>query len=398
MRPLTPEQIELLVEKKLRGIILPEEQALLDQWFNQKTNKHMVWYSDDRDEEALRQRLLERIQESADISERRDATHKIQVWRRYRWSAAAAILLLIIGCLGYLFIFNRYAVPIDLVVEQKSEARDIAPGHKGAILTLANGRKIILDSAGSGSIAVQGNQHLIKKNGQLLYEKDARESYSKHVNVGGVDLYNTMTTPRGREFQLVLSDGTKVWLNAASSITFPTAFGGKERKVSITGEAYFEVAQDSLHPFIVSAGEVSITVLGTHFNVMAYAEEKGVKTTLLEGLVRVSGGGQKVIIEPGQQASFSTRSDHIRVIEVDASQSIDWVKGKLSLDNLDIEAIMRKISRWYNVDVEYRGRVPQAHFWGLINREVNLSEILKVMQANGINVRLKNNKIIVSGN
>lgn len=397
MRQLTPEQIEFLVEKKLRGTILPEEQVLLDQWFNQKTEEHMVWYSDDPDEKALRQRLLKRIQEDTALSGHQDAIHRMQVWRRYRWSAAA-ILLLIAGYLGYLFIFDKNAAPIELAVEQKPAVQDIVPGHKGAILTLANGRKIVLDSAGNGHIAVQGGQQLVKQNGQLLYEKDAGESSSKYGEANGMDLYNTMTTPRGREFQLVLSDGTRVWLNAASSITFPTAFSGKERKVNITGEAYFEVAQDSRHPFIVSAGAASITVLGTHFNVMAYADENGVKTTLLEGLVRVSGGDQQVTIKPGQQASFSARSERIRVTAVDASQSIDWVEGKLSLDNLDVAAIMRKISRWYNVDVEFKGPVSQAHFWGLINREVNLSEMLKVMQANGINVRLENNKIIVSGN
>lgn len=398
MQSLTPEQIELLVDKKLCGVISPDEQALLDQWLNQETGEQVVWYSGDPHERALRERLLKGIQEDTGISARPDEVYRMPAWKRYRWSAAAAILLLIAGSLGYALVFNKSTAPAELAIEQKPAVHDIAPGHKGAILTLANGRNIILDSAGNGSIAVQGNHHLVKKNGQLLYEKEAGESSLKHGNADGEDLYNTMTTPRGREFQLVLSDGTKVWLNAASSITFPTAFGGKERKVSITGEVYFEVAQDSRHPFIVSAGQANVTVLGTHFNVMAYTDEKQVKTTLLEGSVRVSGGGRQVTIQPGQQASFSNRSGHIGVANVDAGQSIDWVEGKLSLDNLGVEAIMRKISRWYNVDVEFKGPVPQAHFWGLINREVNLSEMLNVMQANGINARLTNDKIIVSGN
>lgn len=396
MQSLTREKIELLVEKKLRGALTQEEQVLLDQWLNREPAEEMDWYSGDPDEQAFRERLLNRIRKSAGIPGHPATTDNIPRIRRYRWAAAAAIALLIAGGLSYLLFSGGGGATQVEIAGDGGRIQDVAPGHQGAVLTLANGNRIVLDSTGNGEIAVQGNRRLVKKNGQLVYENQAGGAPSNGRSPAGADIYNTMTTPRGREFRLVLSDGTKVWLNAASSITYPTAFTGKERSVSVTGEAYFEVAEDSRRPFIVSVGEASITVLGTHFDVMAYPEEEEVRTTLLEGSVRINRGTQKVVIRPGQQASFPALSGHIKVEEVDAGQATAWIDGKLSLDNLGVEAIMREISRWYDVDVTFEGKIPDERYWGLINRNVNLSDMLKVMRATGINAGLSGHKIIVS--
>lgn len=394
MALITREQLELLVERKLMGTITPEEQGLLNQWLNQEPQEKMIWNLSDSSEAALRERLLKRIKEDAGILNISFPAKRISVLRHYRWAAAAALFLLFAGGLGYFLNVEKKVAHVAITNKVKT-IQDIAPGHSGAILTLSNGSKIILDSAGTGKIAMQGNSLLIKKNGQLFYKTNE----AKHSKGGSHDedkiSFNSVVTPRGREFKIVLPDGSNVWLNAASTITYPTSFTGEQRKVSITGEVYFEIAKDRKHPFIVSVGNAEITVLGTHFNVMAYTDEKQVNTTLLEGSVKLSLKNQQVVITPGQEASFSIQSDQIRVEKADTKQAIAWVDGKLSLDNLGVEAIMRKISRWYDVDVEFKGSIPQDHYWGIIKRNVSLSDMLQVMRANGINANFKNNKVIV---
>lgn len=397
MQSLKQEYIESIAEKKLKGTITPEEQVLLDQWFDREQNEAMPWDSVDTDEDTLRNRLLTRIKKDAGISNNTGTLSGKPGFQRYRWSVAAAILLLIAGGLTGVLLFRKGGDVVKLAGNKKELIHDVTPGHSGAILALDNGNKIVLDSMRNGSIATQGNHQLIKRNGQITYNPLVGNApHNNGVTSNPKILYNSLTTPRGREFQLILSDGTKVWLNAASSITYPITFTGRERKVTVTGEAYFEVAKDSRHPFKVSVGKADITVLGTHFDVMAYPDEEKIRTTLLEGAVKISKGDHHVIIAPGQQASFSSHSDHIRVAVIDTTQSIAWVKGKLSLNDLGVEAIMRRISRWYDVDVKFEGSVPRGSFWGLINRNINLSEMLRVMRTNGIEANLHDNQIIVS--
>jgi hypothetical protein len=387
----TKEQLELLAEKKLRGIITPEEQEMLNEWLNHPGSEQITWDSGDKDELALRKRLLKSIREDAGIRYRALQIQKVP----YYWRVAAVILLLLTGGLSYFLFSRRQEMPIA-VTRKDSFIQDKAPGHNGAILTLAEGKKIVLDSAGSGKIAIQGTAILVKQNGLLTYQKRVTGAFSGKKSNDNQVIYNTITTPRGRQFELVLSDGSKIWLNAASSITYPAIFSSTERKVEITGEAYFEVAKDAHHPFIVSAGNGEVLVLGTRFNVMAYPDEKLVKATLLEGSVKIIKDSQKVVLDPGEQASFLARSDRINVKEVDTKHVVDWVKGRLSLNDLDVKELMREISRWYDVDVEFDGPIPQGNFWGIINRNVNLSNVLDVMRANGLNVRLEDNKVIIS--
>jgi ferric-dicitrate binding protein FerR (iron transport regulator) len=385
MDHITQDQITILAEKKLAGTITPEESSVLEDWLTRRVPDEWEWDGADTDETALRNRLLASIRRDAGIDRERGRVRKLRLAK-----VAAVACLVVGGILSY-----RYAVtgkPDGAGMAATSAGvKDLPPGHNGAILTLSNGHEIVLDSVTNGNVALQGTQRLVKRNGLLAYEKQPDRSVPAEGN-----LTNILKTPRGREFEIVLSDGTRVWLNAASSITYPSVFTGSERKVAVTGEAYFEVATDERHPFVVSVGSARIAVLGTHFDVMAYPDEKSVKTTLLEGAVKVISASSEVMVVPGQQAVLSPDSGRISLKKVDAAQSVAWVAGKLSLDNLGIEAIMRQVSRWYDVDVRFEGPVPQERFWGVINRNVNLSSVLNVMNANGISARLENGDIIVS--
>jgi ferric-dicitrate binding protein FerR (iron transport regulator) len=266
---------------------------------------------------------------------------------------------------------------------------DIAPpsGNK-AVLTLADGTKIELDSSGNGTIALQGNVRITKQsNGEISYAGSAANEVS----------YNTLNVPRGSTpLGLTLSDGSQVWLNVGSSLTYPTAFTGKERKVKITGEAYFEVAHNASMPFIVQHDDVTVSVLGTHFNVNTYEDETAERITLLEGSVRVSKNKMSQILNPGQQASIANESAIKVLDDVNMDEVMAWKNGKFRFgENTDIGTIMRQISRWYNVDIEYEGRVNQR-FWGSISKDVNVSKVLKILEATGgVKFKVEGNKIIV---
>ncbi|HEY6082423.1 MAG TPA: FecR domain-containing protein, partial [Chitinophagaceae bacterium] len=267
-----------------------------------------------------------------------------------------------------------------------------------AVLTLANGQTIVLDNARTGQLASQGNSRVTKADsGLLVYQSGKLKGESTIQGNQAALAFNTLTIPRGGQYRLILPDGTKVWLNSASSIRYPTAFTGMERRVAITGEVYMEVAKDASHPFIVSTRHSDITVLGTHFNVMAYGNEPAVNTTLLEGSVKVSVPGVKegVTIKPGQQASASNTGKDIKVNEVNATDVAAWIHGLLSLKDCSVQEFMNQLSRWYDVEVEYAGKIPRQRFGGMINRNAPLSDVLAALNAGGIHTRLEGKKIIV---
>ena len=266
-----------------------------------------------------------------------------EMWTRikplYKWVAAVVLIV----C-GLWFLAGRDRAP-SIAVTPKTE--DIAPGGDKAILTLADGTKVVLDTAGNGAITRQGNVTVIKLNGQLAYQPSTLTSTSTLT-------YNTISTPRGGQYQLVLADGSKVWLNAASSLRFPTAFAGKERRVEVTGEAYFEVAHDAAMPFIVQRGEAEVKVLGTHFNINGYEDEPSLKITLLEGKVRVSSRDQTAVLKPGQQAQLQTTNSKLQTTnQVDIDEVVAWKNGLFQFEQADIKTIMRQVARWYNVDVVF---------------------------------------------
>jgi hypothetical protein len=304
--------------------------------------------------------------------------------------AASVIFVLFFG--GYQLLIKDKAVPTAVVKNQSVEqTKDFLPGGNKAVLTLGDGRTIVLDDSAEGILASEGSISVRKtRDGQLIY------SINKNVDAKQVS-FNTISTPRGGQYQVILPDGSKVWLNSASSLRFPTLFAGKERKVEMQGEAYFEIAKDASKPFIVAARATEVKVYGTHFNVMAYEDEEAQQTTLLEGSVKVSSGSKSNMLVPGEQAVISKNSG-IRVTDkVNLSEVVAWKNGYFEFKDANIEVIMRQISRWYDVKVKYQGDIPAEQFTGKISRKVNASELLKMLEYAGVKFKTDNQTIIVSG-
>lgn len=367
---LSEQELENLAEKRLQGTISPEESKLLDDWLQSNNANNMVWIGD-KNEELLRNRILQRIRLDTGIVKPR-ATYM----RPYMWAAAIFTLILI----GSYFVFKGSMN----FKENKIIAKDIPPGGNGAILTLGNGKQITLgDNKTFSAISFPG---ITQENGTLTFHPNSDDSSSL--------TYNTINTVRGKQYHIALPDGTKVWLNSASEIYFPSAFIGRERRVSIKGEAYFEVTKNPLQPFVVSAGNMKVTVLGTHFGVNAYEDEAKITTTLLEGAVSISNHFDKKNIHPGQQAIISGNSP-IKVNSVDTSEAVAWVHGKLSLDVQDVSALMRQIARWYDIEVQYRTPPKAIGITGLVNRNVYLTNLLQALSSYGIKAHLEGRIVIV---
>ncbi len=306
--------------------------------------------------------------------------------RRTRWWAAAAAMLVLLSAGAYLF--NKQPKQVASTTPAADSARrQILPGGNKAVLTLANGSTIVLDEAADGTLAQQGGSKVVKLgSGQLAYVGGAGET--------SASVYNTIATPRGGQYRIALGDGTQVWLNAASSIRYPAVFGGGDRKVEITGEAYFEVAKDEKRPFRVSVnGSMEIQVLGTHFNVNAYEDEANIRTTLLEGKVSLGVNGKRQLLRPGQQGIVKGAA--ISVQEVDTEEAVAWKEGMFSFSNADLRTVMRQLSRWYDVEVVYEGGGGKAEFVGKIQRSLNLADVLYALRKNDVHFRIEGRKIIV---
>lgn len=320
-----------------------------------------------------------------------------------KWWAAAAILLLIAG--GALVRIKQDQKTTQTAVV---EPVDVAPGKAGAILTLADGTQVVLDSLGSGFIATQNGTQVVLQNGRLTY--DAAGTLNENV------AYNTMTTPKGRQFELLLPDGTKVWLNAASSIQYPIAFHGKERRVIVTGEAYFEVAKDPKKPFIVDLNkQVAVEVLGTHFNVNGYQDDGATIATLLEGSVRVTTGdqlhGQEVsrdgppghqeyMLVPGQQAIVNQPGgsrNRVQIKPADLDKVMAWKNGFFNFEGASIREVMKQLERWYDITVVFEKGIPDIIFFGEMSRNVNLNELIAILNEMklGVQIRLDPDKRLI---
>ena len=305
------------------------------------------------------------------------------------WTAAASIILLL--GVGFFYFSKRNSTSIVKSIPEKVIENDLKPGGNKAILTLADGQQIILDSSQNGSLGQQGNASVIKLDDGRVAYKNLDEKLTDIV-------YNTISTPRGGQYQVDLADGSKVWLNAASSIRFPTRFSGGERKVEITGEAYFEVAKKPGVPFeVLLANGSKVQVLGTHFNVMSYENEKDIETTLFEGSVRFVNEVSSVIIKPGQQVVMHESTAKLAIIDqVNEDAVLAWKNGKFYFNEVDIQTVMNQIARWYDVDVEYRGKVDKV-FAGTISRNVSASNIFKILEATGgVSFQIEGKKVIVS--
>ncbi|HEY4335076.1 MAG TPA: FecR domain-containing protein [Puia sp.] len=316
--------------------------------------------------------------------------HRIIDMPALRYAAVAAALL--IAAAGVYLLGSKPIAEPNGIVKTSSKAPDIAPGKQGAILTLADGHTVVLDSLGNGVVATQSGAKVILQDGQLAYRPDASGSATL--------TYNVMTTPKGRQFQLTLPDGTKVWLDAASSLRYPTEFTGSTRRVELTGEAYFEVApaKAGVAPFIVDVNHTSqVQVLGTHFNINAYPDEPGASTTLLEGAVRIVNGDQKATLSPGQQSQTTNDNSAIKVIpNANTEKALAWKNGVFDFQDASLEQVMRQLQRWYDIEVVYEKGIPKLEFVGRMERDLSLSAVLNGLQMSKVHFRLEaGRKLIV---
>ncbi|NQX39636.1 FecR protein [Pedobacter steynii] len=371
-------RLQEIAHKYLQGKLNKEEQTEFDDWFKQITVEPIELFTPyAKDEYAHRQVIFKRIKKELGINRPRIAT----MWRRI---AAAAIVILTIG-LGLLFIKYREIPPgIAKIIHDET-----IPGKSTATLTLSNGQEFALSDAVDETLLKKTGTEVYKTiNGQLIYKQKNKIS-TAHL------AYNTLTTSRGEQYQLILPDGSHIWLNSESSVQFPASFSGlKERKVLITGEAYFEVAKDKSKPFrVVSDGQL-VTVHGTHFNINGYKNEPETKTTLLEGSVDING----TLLKPEQQAILD--KNEVKVISVDTKNVIAWKNGYFNFSDESLESIMRKVSRWYDVDVIFQDQsLKNIEFGGVMTRYTKVSEVLEMLELTGeVSFGLKGKKIIVKNN
>jgi ferric-dicitrate binding protein FerR (iron transport regulator) len=382
--PIDPQKIRIqeLANKYLKGQLSHSEQLEFDEWFKSEGNENI--YIDENiaaAEDKHRQLILSRINEQ--IKPVQDIKVKT-IWPRI---AVAASILLAISIGGY-FVLNK--TPTQQIVKNQK----IVPGINKATLTLANGQKIILARGLNGKLAQQGSTLVqVNSNKSITYTASAvNNSLASQVQ------FNTLSTVRGEQspYPLVLADGTKVWLNAESSITFPTSFSGKERIVKITGEVYFEVLHDASHPFKVKVRDQTIEDLGTQFNINAYLDEPAMKTTLINGSVKISKGSQSAFLKPGFQAVVSASGSAIIVQAADLDQVMAWKNGSFEFEGTPLNDIMRQISRWYDVDISYEGTIEGVEFGGSISRSKNINEILSVLETTkGVHFKIEGRRILV---
>ncbi len=287
----------------------------------------------------------------------------------YRIAVAAAVLVAVV--LGSLWITQQRAEPVV------NEVADLAPGSNRALLTLGDGTTILLDSALNGLLAEQAGTQVVKvEDGRLAYTSEGKRKSEM--------VYNTVSTPRAGQYELMLPDGSKVWLNSESSIRFPVSFIGSFRVVEITGEAFFEVVENYEMPFRVNTAGITVEVLGTSFNVMAYADEGSVNTTLVEGSVQIVSPVYQTTIAPGQMATADGSGQISVENDVNIEEIIAWKEGLFIFNSATLEQIMNQVSRWYDVDIEYEGEMTDKTFTGIVSRYSNVSQLLKIMEQAGI--------------
>lgn len=375
------------IDKYLSGEATPEEEAFIEKYYQYFEHNADTAHSLSNEEiEVIKHRMLEKLREKMDQPGPAPVI-SMQSKKNFRWIAAASVL--VIFSTSFFFLWNpKKTISTEDSIVNISVKQDVAPGGKKAMITLGDGSQILLDSSQNGTISQQGNIKVIKlSNGEIVY-KPQDENNNSEVSI------NTLTTPIGGQYQLTLTDGTKVWMNSASSISYPTAFIGSERKVKITGEVYFEVAKNAKQPFLVKINDhTEISVLGTHFNVNAYDDKGAAMVTLLEGSVRIKNNNEVQMLKPGQQAETNEAIKIINSVNIDLVMA--WKNGYFSFDNTRLQMVMKQLTRWYDVDVVYEGNVPDMKFWGSINMNSTLSQVLKILEESGVYFKIENKKIIV---
>ncbi|MFZ4102504.1 MAG: FecR family protein [Sphingobacterium thalpophilum] len=387
------EEVQKLVEKYLHNAASAEETEKLFQWYRAEMKTDSEWNFDEQeDENKLKSFIFSRI-ELADTTDNRF----IGTRKYYSLAAAASAVIFLISGLYFLHKSDDVKTDINPVkVATKPAVNDIQPGGIKAILTLSDGKKIVLDDSQNGVVLNQGGIK-IHKNSQgvieyTLIESANEQSINERKEVQTV--YNTIQTPVGGKFQLNLADGSKVWLNSASSLRFPVFFAGDTREVELKGEAYFEVSKNVDKKFSVRSGNQTVEVLGTHFNINAYSDEPSITTTLIEGAVRVIELNSKKsqILKPGEQSKVDRE---IRIQRKDTQAEVAWKDGYFYFENASIETVMRQLGRWYGITARYEPELPEHHFEGAIATNLTLLEVLEILQKSNIHFRLEGKEVIV---
>ncbi|MCW3786424.1 FecR family protein [Plebeiibacterium sediminum] len=379
-----PLSINELAHKKLNGTISEEENRLLEEWYQSEASNSDADWTREIPEEKLQKEMFDKIMQRVDSyesakSRKTKAKHIIR-----RFTEVAAILIFVVG--GYWIYTERQKAESIAQVEQK---QDILPGTEDAILRIGNNKEINLSKVSDGRIVDNGKTSVDKKSGLLSYAA-ANSSVNDMVEI------HEIITKRGNQYHLELSDGTKVWMNSASSLKFPERFNSDKRIVELEGEAYFEVAHNASKPFLVKVDGTVVRVLGTHFNISAYKDEKEIKTTLLEGSVQVSKDENDVIIKPGEQAIVQNfKKEPIQVNQADLACTMAWKDGFFEFDGVQLPVILRQLSRWYDVDFELKEFSTKETYGGRISKNLKLSKVLELLEINNVSFESNGDNFIV---
>lgn len=379
---MTKEEYIVLYEKYVAGEATTEEAA------------QVLFYKDDfemfitggqeatDEEKETGKRILSKINNSAGMQ--KNDGHVPKIW----WYAAAAVLVCAIGAVFFNLLTNKPEKQ-----QTASVVHDILPGRNRAMLKLANGKTISLDDAINGTIAKQEGTTVTKKsNGLLTYMVPTGAGALKNE----IPESNTVSTPRGGKYQVVLPDGTQVWLNAASSLKFPTAFTGKNRKVELSGEAYFEVAKNKNMPFIVKFKDDEVEVLGTHFDIKAYNDDEDARAVLVEGSIKFTKNNTSRLLTPGQQVVEDNTTDALKVSDANVEEALAWKNGFFIFHDASIRDIMKNAARWYDIDVDYRAGTDKKRYGGRISEYKNISELLRNLElTETVHFKVEGRKVIV---
>ncbi|NGM67180.1 FecR family protein [Sphingobacterium sp. SGR-19] len=396
----TPYTIRQLFHRFLQNRCTSEELDRLYQYFeideNEAVLREIILEELDKDleegNEVAQEQHLSLLFDQ--LNEKIQGAREVPLYKRLlssRWVQIAATISLVAFLAVASYRYMNPPAPIEKLV--KSEADYPQPGSDKAVLTLFNGKQVVLNDAKQDQILKEAGVTVFNaEEGLVVYQVDESVVPGHHDDTQ----INTISTPRGGQYQIVLTDGTKVWLNASSSLEFPSHFSGDSRKVKLIGEAYFEVAHQASKPFFVQTAESEVEVLGTIFNVMAYPEEKSSQITLLTGSVNINKKSETVRLHPGQQAEITRDRKSIRVLNVDPESIVAWKNGIFLFDGSDLQQVMRQVGRWYNAEVEYQDGVPPVKLTGMVSRKDSLAVLLEILErAGGLDVDVYGNKVMV---
>lgn len=374
------EELFLLIQSSKSD---PELAELISRAWQNMPQVQEPFFEESKSEEILNNILRKESQNADHLNNR---VKNSNPWKLSVAIAAAFLLFLSFA----VFITKNPLRRNRKVIAKTNPSNDILPGGNKATLRLGSGQIIVLDSARVGTVVKVGDTKISKaRNGILVYNTSKNSSNKVAYST------NTITTPRGGQYRIILPDGSNVWLNAASSLRFPTQFTGNFRKVEITGEAYFEVTKNAAVPFIVKNRRAEIQVLGTHFNVMAYDDESEMETTLLEGAVKIKSKNAINLLKPGQQVAVNELGLQTAPHDVDTDDAVAWKNGIFQFKDAGIEVIMRQVARWYNVKVSYEGKIPPRQFTGRISRNVKAPVLLDMLKYSGVNFEINEKNILV---